>query len=87
KKVHLWSHRKKRLGGFSGGMKQRFGIAQALLGNPDLVIVDEPTAGLDPKERHHFHNLLSEIGENKIVILSTHIVAPIWLLSIWEKLF
>ncbi len=74
KKVNLWEKRKSMIGGFSGGMKQRLGIAQALIGDPDLVIVDEPTAGLDPKERHHFHNLLSEIGENKIVILSTHIV-------------
>ncbi len=73
-KVNLWDKRHKKVGGFSGGMKQRLGIAQALLGDPELVIVDEPTAGLDPKERHHFHNLLSEIGENKIVILSTHIV-------------
>jgi ABC-2 type transport system ATP-binding protein len=76
-KVHLYEHRKKRLGGFSGGMRQRFGIAQALIGDPDLIIVDEPTAGLDPKERNHFHNLLSEIGENKIVILSTHIVEDV----------
>ena len=76
-KVHLYEHRKKRLGSFSGGMRQRFGIAQALIGDPDLIIVDEPTAGLDPKERNHFHNLLSEIGENKIVILSTHIVEDV----------
>lgn len=76
-KVHLYEYRKKRLGGYSGGMRQRFGIAQALLGDPDLIIVDEPTAGLDPKERNHFHNLLSEIGENKIVILSTHIVEDV----------
>lgn len=73
-KVHLYEERKKRVGGFSGGMKQRLGIAQALIGNPELVIVDEPTAGLDPKERNHFHNILAEIGEDKIVILSTHIV-------------
>lgn len=76
-KVHLYEQRKHKLGGFSGGMRQRFGIAQALLGDPDLIIVDEPTAGLDPKERNHFHNLLSEIGENKIVILSTHIVEDV----------
>ncbi len=73
-KVNLYDQRKKRVGGFSGGMKQRLGIAQALIANPELVIVDEPTAGLDPKERNHFHNILSEIGEDKIVILSTHIV-------------
>jgi ABC-type multidrug transport system ATPase subunit len=73
-KVNLFDQRKKRVGGFSGGMKQRLGIAQALIANPELVIVDEPTAGLDPKERNHFHNILSEIGEDKIVILSTHIV-------------
>lgn len=72
--VNLYDHRKKYLGGFSGGMKQRFGIAQALIGNPKLVIVDEPTAGLDPAERLRFNNLLSEIGENIVVILSTHIV-------------
>lgn len=73
-KVNLYEFRKKKVGGFSGGMRQRLGIAQALIANPDLVIVDEPTAGLDPKERNHFHNILSEIGEDKIVILSTHIV-------------
>ncbi len=74
KKVNLWDARKQRIGTFSGGMKQRFGIAQALLGNPKLIIVDEPTAGLDPYERRRFHNLLAEIGKDVIVILSTHIV-------------
>ncbi len=72
--VNLWSVRKKALTGFSGGMRQRFGIAQALLGDPCLVIVDEPTAGLDPEERNRFLNLLGSIGEDKVVILSTHIV-------------
>lgn len=72
--TNLWDARKKAVSTFSGGMRQRFGIAQALLGDPDLIIVDEPTAGLDPEERNRFHNLLSDIGENKVVILSTHIV-------------
>jgi ABC-2 type transport system ATP-binding protein len=75
--TNLYEVRKKHVGGYSGGMKQRFGIAQALLGNPRLIIVDEPTAGLDPAERNRFHNLLSEIGENIIVILSTHIVSDV----------
>lgn len=73
-KTNLWDVRNKSLGTYSGGMKQRFGIAQALIGDPKLIVVDEPTAGLDPAERVRFHNLLSEIGENTIVILSTHIV-------------
>jgi len=76
-RTNLWKHRKKNLGGYSGGMRQRFGIAQALLGQPKLIIVDEPTAGLDPEERNRFLNLLSEIGENVIVILSTHIVEDV----------
>jgi ABC-type multidrug transport system ATPase subunit len=76
-KTNLWDVRNKSLGTYSGGMKQRFGIAQALIGDPRLIIVDEPTAGLDPAERVRFHNLLSEIGENTIVILSTHIVEDI----------
>ncbi|WP_027394351.1 ABC transporter ATP-binding protein [Aquimarina latercula] len=73
-KVNLYKFRDRNLGDYSGGMRQRFGIAQALLGNPKLIIVDEPTAGLDPLERNRFHNLLSELGENAVVILSTHIV-------------
>ncbi|TGE21122.1 ABC transporter ATP-binding protein [Hymenobacter metallicola] len=75
--TNLWEARNKNLGGYSGGMKQRFGIAQALLGDPKLIIVDEPTAGLDPTERNRFHNLLAEIGEDRIVILSTHIVSDV----------
>jgi ABC-type multidrug transport system ATPase subunit len=75
--TNLWSVRKKTLSGFSGGMRQRFGIAQALIGNPELIIVDEPTAGLDPEERNRFLNLLAEIGENVVVILSTHIVEDV----------
>ena len=76
-RVNLYTDRKKNLGTYSGGMKQRFGIAQALMGSPKLIIVDEPTAGLDPAERNRFYNLLSEIGENTIVILSTHIVEDV----------
>jgi ABC-2 type transport system ATP-binding protein len=72
--VNLWDVRKKAVAGFSGGMRQRFGIAQALIGQPQLIIVDEPTAGLDPEERNRFNNLLAEIGESVVVILSTHIV-------------
>jgi ABC-type multidrug transport system ATPase subunit len=72
--VNLWEVRKKAVAGYSGGMRQRFGIAQALIGRPTLIIVDEPTAGLDPEERNRFLNLLAEIGENVVVILSTHIV-------------
>jgi ABC-2 type transport system ATP-binding protein len=77
KQVNLWDVRKKALASFSGGMRQRFGIAQALIGNPSLIIVDEPTAGLDPEERHRFLNLLAEIGEQVVVILSTHIVEDV----------
>ena len=77
KQTNLWEKRRQKLGGFSGGMKQRFGVAVALLGNPKLMIVDEPTAGLDPAERVRFLNLLSELGENSIVILSTHIVEDV----------
>jgi ABC-type multidrug transport system ATPase subunit len=77
-RVNLWSERKQRLGEFSGGMRQRLGIAQALIGEPELIIVDEPTAGLDPEERVRFHNLISEAaGENTVVILSTHIVSDV----------
>ena len=72
--TNLWQHRDKAVSGYSGGMRQRFGIAQALLGDPDLIIVDEPTAGLDPEERNRFHNLLVSLGEEKVIILSTHIV-------------
>ncbi len=75
--VNLWDVRRKALAGFSGGMRQRFGIAQALIGQPALIIVDEPTAGLDPEERNRFLNLLAEIGENVVVILSTHIVEDV----------
>lgn len=76
-KVNLSKDRRKHLGTYSGGMKQRFGIAQALIGDPKLIIVDEPTAGLDPAERNRFYNLLSQLGENTIVILSTHIVEDV----------
>ena len=77
RQTNLWDVRKKAPATYSGGMRQRFGIAQALLGDPRLIIVDEPTAGLDPEERNRFHNLLSEIGENVVVILSTHIVEDV----------
>ena len=76
-KVNLFEIRKKSVSSYSGGMRQRFGIAQCLIGNPKLVIVDEPTAGLDPGERNRFYNILSEIGENIIVLLSTHIVQDV----------
>ncbi len=76
-KTNLYELRKKAVSSFSGGMRQRFGIAQSLIGNPKLIIVDEPTAGLDPGERNRFYNILSEIGENIIVILSTHIVQDV----------
>ena len=76
-RVNLYQHRRKAIASFSGGMKQRFGIAQALMGSPELLIVDEPTAGLDPGERNRFYNLLAEVGENIIVILSTHIVQDV----------
>ena len=77
RQVNLWEVRRQRLGGYSGGMKQRFGVAVALLGNPRLMIVDEPTAGLDPAERVRFLNLLAELGENSVVLLSTHIVEDV----------
>jgi ABC-2 type transport system ATP-binding protein len=75
--TNLYDVRRRKLGTFSGGMRRRFGIAQALLGDPELIIVDEPTAGLDPEERNRFHNLLCEIGETAVVILSTHIVEDV----------
>ena len=77
RQVNLWDVRKRKLGTYSGGMRQRFGIAQALIGEPRLIIVDEPTAGLDPKERNRFLNLLAELGERMVVILSTHIVEDV----------
>lgn len=76
-KTNLYQHKNKSVSSFSGGMRQRFGIAQALLGNPQIIIVDEPTAGLDPEERNRFNNLLSEIGEQVIIILSTHLVEDV----------
>jgi len=76
-RTNLYAHRRTRLGQYSGGMKQRFGVAQALLGDPKLIIVDEPTSGLDPEERQRFLNLLSEIGEQVVVVLSTHIVEDV----------
>ena len=75
--VNLWDVRRQKLGGYSGGMRQRFGVAVALIGNPKLMIVDEPTAGLDPSERERFLNLLAELGENSVVLLSTHIVEDV----------
>src|SRR5215216_4277830 len=78
RQVNLWEVRKQKLGGYSGGMRQRFGVAVALLGNPKLMIVDEPTAGLDPAERVRFLNLFSELGENSVVLLSTHIVEDVY---------
>jgi ABC-2 type transport system ATP-binding protein len=77
RRTNLWEVRKQKLGGYSGGMKQRFGVALALVGNPKLMIVDEPTAGLDPAERVRFLNLLGELGENSVVVLSTHIVEDV----------
>jgi ABC-2 type transport system ATP-binding protein len=77
RKTNLWDARRQAVGGFSGGMKRRFGIAAALLGNPKLIVVDEPTAGLDPAERSRFHHLLSEIGRDAVVLLSTHIVEDV----------